>query len=152
MESNPQKIINLFNRLLKETNNSEANLEWLPDQKPSLYGLCYELNLCFKEISRYLFEKKIKPNIVPKNFPTKWFNYKKHWELIVSKVAKIEEERLSQKEMAVMDEALGGDDISAQFWQTIGWSLDNFLEYYSNKLGEEGYETALTHFMMIRQR
>lgn len=84
----------LFTRLQKETNNVVARINWLSKEKPSLCGLCYDLNRCFREISRFLIKKKERHIVAPPSFFKKWEDFKQNWESTVVEAAKIEEARI----------------------------------------------------------
>ena len=94
MKSKLEKFLILFSRLQRETKNSAKSLEWLSHERPSLCGLCYDLNSCFMEISRFLIKKNKKHIIAPNIFFNKWKDYKENWGSSVAEAAKIEENRI----------------------------------------------------------
>jgi hypothetical protein len=93
MQSKLQNFLVLFSRLRRETNNSPANLTWLPTEKSDLTSLCYDLDSCYKEILSLLSTKKTKDTIAPNLFSDKWDEYVKNWAVNVSEAAVPEEAR-----------------------------------------------------------
>lgn len=118
MKSEIEKFLILFSRLLKETNRSVEILRWLPTEKASLYGLCYDLNTCFGEISRLLVKKKMKHTIAPPIFFSKWEEYKRNWEPAVAEAAKIEEERILEA-LEHYKESLDGEKPFEEVWKDL---------------------------------
>jgi hypothetical protein len=93
MHTKLQNFLVLFSRLQRETNNSPANLTWLPTEKSDLTSLCYDLDSCYKEILSFLSTKKTKDTIAPNRFSVKWDEFVENWAARVSEAAAPEEAR-----------------------------------------------------------
>jgi len=81
MESRLEEFLVLFVKLKKETNDAPSNLRWLPEQKPYLSKLCYDLDACGTAILRHLSKKNTKHTIAPDIFSRDWEEYLESWKL-----------------------------------------------------------------------
>lgn len=118
MQSKFENFLVFFSSLRRETNNSPENLTWLPTEKSYLSGLCYDLDLCFREILRFLSKKRTKHTVSPKLFSIKWDEYVANWKAAVATAAGLEEERrLSEFRTLLEKEAI-----------EVGKTLDKFCE------------------------
>lgn len=94
MESRLEEFLVLFVKLKKETNDAPSNLGWLPEQKPYLSKLCYDLDACGTAILRHLSKKNTKHTIAPDIFSRDWEEYLESWKDVVAKAAAPEQERV----------------------------------------------------------
>jgi hypothetical protein len=60
-----EKFLVLFNRLKSELNNSLKNLKWLPNAKPEIADLCYQLDETYRQLNRFFANQPTKFSVVP---------------------------------------------------------------------------------------
>ena len=87
MKSKLEKFLILFTRLKKEVNNTPRNLSWLPQQKPDLQELCFEIDDCSSSVQRKLSQHSDKSLVVPSVFFDLWQEYITDYQELVAKAA-----------------------------------------------------------------
>jgi len=88
MQNHLGKFICLFNRLTSELNNSLQNLKWLPNEKPELVELCYQLDETYRNLNRIFADQPTKYSIVPPAFQKRWDEYIKYYQEKVCEIAR----------------------------------------------------------------
>jgi len=88
MRNHIEKFLVLFNRLKAELNYSLKNLKWLPNEKPEIAELCYQLADTYSLLGRKLANKSEKYSIVPPVFKKSWDDYEKNYKSKVEEAAK----------------------------------------------------------------
>lgn len=95
-----EKFLVLFRRLKFELNYSLQNLKWLPEKKPEVAELCYQLDDTYRQLSRFLANQTIKSSVVPSVFQKYWDEYRTNYQ---EKVAEIGQPKRQQYEKEVRE-------------------------------------------------
>jgi len=82
-----QKFLVLFNRLKSELNNSLKNLKWLPNAKPEIAELCFQLDETYRQLNRIFADQPTKYSFVPAVFQKRWDEYINYYQEKVSEAA-----------------------------------------------------------------
>lgn len=88
MRNHVEKFLVLFNRLKSELNYSLKNLKWLPEEKPEIAELCYQLDDTYSLLSRIMANKAEKYVVVPSVLQKSWDDYEKNYQVKVEEAAK----------------------------------------------------------------
>ena len=88
MRNHIEKFLVLFNRLKAELNYSLKNLKWLPNEKPEIAELCYQLADTYSLLRRMMANKSEKYLIVPPVLKKSWDDYERNYKSKVEEAAK----------------------------------------------------------------
>jgi hypothetical protein len=139
MKTEIERFLVLFSRLQAETKQNAANLEWLPKEKTFLYDLCCDIDSTFRKISCTFLKKKKKHTIAPQIFSNRWDEYKRKWESMVAKVAKIGEELAKEEVLEVYQKWLSEEyEIKENYEAWLKAFEDNLI--IQGKLPKEYYK------------
>jgi len=88
MRNHIEKFLVLFNRLKAELNYSLKNLKWLPNEKPEIAELCYQLADTHSLLSRIMANRSEKFLIVPPVLKKSLDDYGRNYKSKVEEAAK----------------------------------------------------------------
>lgn len=88
MQNYYEKFVVLFHRLKSELNNSLKNLKWLPNEKPEIVELCFQLDETYKNLNCIFADQPTKSSFVPHPFQKMWDDYIKYYQEKVAEIAK----------------------------------------------------------------
>ena len=88
MRPHIEKFMVLFNRLKSELNNSLKNLKWLPNEKPEIKELCYQLDDTYRLLSRNFVNNSAKSLFAPSIFQKRWDEYVGNYQKKIDEIAK----------------------------------------------------------------
>ncbi len=88
MRPHIEKFMVLFNRLKSELNNSLKNLKWLPNEKPEIKELCYQLDGTYRLLSCKFANNSAKSIITPSIFQKRWDEYVGYYQKKIDEIAK----------------------------------------------------------------
>ena len=88
MRNHIEKFLVLFNRLKSELNYSLKNLKWLPNEKPEVAELCYQLDNTYSTLSRIMANKPEKHVVAPPILQKSWNDYEKNYKVKVEEAAR----------------------------------------------------------------
>lgn len=121
MKSKLEKFLILFKRLKKEVNNTPQNLSWLPQQKPDLRELCFEIDDCSFSVQRKLSQHSDKSLIVPSVFIDLWQEYITDYQELVTKAAtpikQLKDNEFIEILQKVEKKAKSDGKSTEEFWQ-----------------------------------
>lgn len=97
MRTHIGKFMVLFNRLKSELNNSLKNLKWLPNEKPEIKELCYQLDEAYRLLSRKFANDSAKSFIAPSIFQKRWDEYVNDYQKKIDEIAKPSREKYEEE-------------------------------------------------------
>lgn len=83
-----EKFLVLFNRLKSEINNSLKNLKWIPNEKPEIAELCFQLDETYRHLNRTFANNSSKYLIAPPIFQKRWDEYIAYYQKKIDEIAK----------------------------------------------------------------
>jgi hypothetical protein len=92
-----EKFLVLFNQLKVELHYSLQNLKWLPEAKPEMVDLCYQLDETFRQLSRLFANQPIKSSVVPSVFQKYWDEYRTNYQKKVDEIAQSKREEYEKE-------------------------------------------------------
>ncbi len=124
MQNEIEKFLILFNRLENILKHSLKNLQWLPDAKPKIAEVCYQLDQVYCQLNRSFLTQSMKSSIVNPIFQERWDKFLKYYKTKVQEVAKPVREKHNKEFSELLDstfeknESKGGQS-KEESWQEI---------------------------------
>jgi hypothetical protein len=109
-----EKFIVLFNRLKSELNNSLKNLKWLPNEKPEIVELCFQLDETYRNLNRIFADQPTKYSYVPNVFQKRWDEYIKYYQEKVGEKAKPLKDKYEREFREVIKQAIEDAKVKGQ--------------------------------------
>jgi len=127
MRNHIEKFLVLFNRLKAELNYSLKNLKWLPNEKPEIGELCYQLSETYSLLSLKMANKAEKYLVVPPVLKRSLDDYEKNYKSKVEKAAKPlrekYEEELQDLFQKLEDDVKEKGQSREEFWDQFAKSI-----------------------------
>ncbi len=124
MHNEIEKFLILFNRLENILKHSLKNLQWLPDAKPEIAEVCYQLDQVYCQLNRLFLTQPMKSSVVNPIFQERWDKFLKNYQTKVQEIAGPVREKHNTELFKLLDstfeknESKGGQSKEAS-WQEI---------------------------------
>ena len=132
MRSYIEKFLVLFNRLKSELNNSLKNLKWLPNAKPEIAELCFQLDETYRQLNRIFADQPTKYSFVPAVFQKRWDEYINYYQEKVSEAAKPLKEKYERELVELFQRA---EEDAKSKGQSSEEFLRQFTDTFPHKIG-----------------
>ena len=127
MRNHVEKFLVLFNRLKSELNHSLKTLKWLPQEKPEIAELCYQLDDTYSRLSRIMANKAEKYFVVPSVLQKSLDEYEKNYKVKVEEIAKPLREKYKKELHALFQqmetEAAEKGQSHEEFWEELAKTI-----------------------------
>lgn len=131
MRNHIEKFLVLFNRLKAELNYSLKNLTWLPNEKPEIAELCYQLTDTYRLLSRKMANKSEKYLIVPPVLKKSWDDYERNYKSKVEEAAEPFKEKYERELRDLFqkleEEAKEKGQSREEFWGQLVESIPHII-------------------------
>lgn len=136
-----EKFLVLFTRLKSELNNSLKNLKWLPNAKPEIAELCYQLDETYRQLKRFFANQPTKFSVVPAMFQKRWDEYITNYQTAIDEIARPKrekyEEDLVELFRRVAEDAEAKGQSPEEFWQGMSDGFPNMTGVTFNPIEDD---------------
>lgn len=154
MRSYIENFLVLFSRLKSVLNNSSKNLKWLPNAKPEIAELCYQLDQTYVQLKRSFANQPTKISISPSIFQKRWDEYIANYQTTVGAIAKPIREKYKKEFVELLrkesEDANAKGQSPEEFWQKMSDDLPSTIGITFNPVEDDASSLLDELFVVIR--